>query len=139
MSRLKILAERFVLALAMISLSAANIAAQGPARGPVDTVRDPLMEISAKHNLETARWYITKRKAYEGARDRLQEIMDTYPEFSRMDEVMFWMGEVSLKFDKVDEAEDFFNKMLKAYPSSEFAKKARERLDELKATPAKKL
>jgi len=138
MSRLKINAEGFIFALAVIAISAASIAAQGPARGPVEAARDPAMEITAKHNLETARWYITKRKAYEGARDRLQEIIDTYPEFSRMDEVLFWMGEVSLKLKKNDAAEEFYNKMLKAYPSSEFAKKARERLDELKATPEKK-
>ena len=137
MSRLKINAKGLVFALAIVAMSAASIAGQGPARGPVEAGRDPAMEISAKHNLETARWYITKRKAYQGASDRLQEIIDTYPEFSRMDEVLFWMGEVSLKLDKVDKAEDFFSKMLKAYPSSEFAKKARERLDELKA-PAKK-
>lgn len=137
MSRLKINVAPFIFALAVIAVSAANIAAQGPARGPVDAGRDPVLEISAKHNLETARWYITKRKALKGALDRLQEIMDTYPEFSRMDEVLFWMGEVNLKLDKVDVAEDFFNKMLKAYPSSEFAKKAHERLDELKAPPAK--
>jgi TolA-binding protein len=91
------------------------------------------MELNAKHNLDTARWYITKRKAYDGARDRLQEIIDAYPEFSRMDEVLFWMGELNLKQQKNDTAEDFFNKMLKAYPSSEFAKKARQRLDELKS------
>lgn len=135
MSRLKINVATFIFALAVIAVAAANIAAQGPARGPVEAGRDPVLEISAKHNLETARWYITKRKAYEGARDRLQEIMDTYPEFSRMDEVLFWMGEVNLKLKKNEAAEDFFNKMLKAYPSSEFAKKAHERLDELKATP----
>ena len=115
-------------------MSTASLAAQGPARGPVDAGRDPVLEISAKHNLETARWYITKRKAYEGARDRLQEIIETYPEFSRMDEVLFWMGEANLKLKKNDTAEDYYNKLLKAYPSSQFARKARERLDEFKAT-----
>lgn len=135
---LKLKTERFIFALVVIGLSAASLAAQGPARGPVETGRDPALEITAKHNLETARWYITKRKAYEGARDRLQEIIESYPEFSRMDEVMYWMGEVSLKLKKEDAAEDFFNKMLKTYPSSEFAKKAQTRLDELKATPGKK-
>jgi TolA-binding protein len=137
MSHLKINAECFIFAVALIAMSAASIAAQGPARGPVEAGRDPAMEITAKHNLETARWYITKRKVYEGARDRLQEIIETYPEFSRMDEVLFWMGEVSLKLKKNDAAEDFYNKMLKGYPSSEFAKRAHERLDELKATSAK--
>jgi TolA-binding protein len=133
MSGLKFIATCLLCTLAAVALSAASLAAQGPTRGPVEPARDPVMEISAKHNLETARWYITKRKAYDGARDRLQEIIDTYPEFSRMDEVLFWMGEANLKLKKNDTAEDYYNKMLKAYPSSEFAKKAQQRLDELKA------
>ncbi|HYV07664.1 MAG TPA: tetratricopeptide repeat protein [Blastocatellia bacterium] len=133
MSRLKINLAGFVVLFVVAAASVTGIAAQGPARGPVDSNRDPILEISAKHNLETARWYITKRKALKGALDRLQEIIDTYPEFSRMDEVLYWMGECNLKLDNVDAAGDFFSKMLKAYPSSEFAKKARIRLDELKA------
>ena len=96
------------------------------------------MEIAAKHNLEVARWNVTKRKAYEGARDRLQEIIDTYPDFSRMDEVVFLMGEVYLKLGKNEKAADFYNKLLKAYPDSEFAKKTRARLDELNVEPTKK-
>ena len=51
-----------------------------------------------------ARWNVTKRKAYEGARDRLQEIIDSYPEFSRMDEVLFLMGELHFKLAKNDKA-----------------------------------
>jgi len=138
MSGLKFIARSFACVLATIAISAAIVAAQGPTRGPVEPPRDPTMEITAKHNLEIARWYITKRKAYEGAGDRLQEIMDTYPEFSRMDEVVFWMGELSLKLKKNDKAGEFYNKLLKTYPSSQFAKKASERLDELKLAPEKK-
>ncbi|HEY7543591.1 MAG TPA: tetratricopeptide repeat protein, partial [Blastocatellia bacterium] len=71
-------------------------------------------------------------KAYEGARDRLQEIIDTYPEFSRMDEVFFLMGEAQLKLGKKEAAINFYNKLLELYPESEFAKKAREQVDKLK-------
>jgi outer membrane protein assembly factor BamD (BamD/ComL family) len=90
------------------------------------------MEVAAKHNLDIARWYLTKRKAYAGARDRLQEIIDTYPDFSRIDEVIFLMGEAYMKLGKDEKAGEFFNKLLKDYPSSEFVKKARSRLDEVK-------
>lgn len=105
--------------------------AQGPGR-PIEAPRDAAKEIAAKHNLEVARWSLTKRKAYEGARDRLQEIIDTHPDFSRMDEVVFLMGEVFLKLGKREQAVDYYNKLLKDYSSSEFAKKTRARLDELK-------
>ncbi len=131
MSRIKFFAATFTVALTLGSLICPTSLAQGPGR-PIEAPRDAEKEIAAKHNLDVARWNITKRKAYEGARDRLQEIIETYPDFSRMDEVVFLMGEVYMKLGKREQAADYFNKLLKDYPSSEFAKKTRERLDELK-------
>jgi len=111
--------------------------AQGPSK-PMAPPRDSAMEVAAKHNLDVAKWYLIKRKAYDGARDRLQEIIDTYPEFSRIDEVIFLMGEAQLKLKKDDKAVEYYSKLLKDYPESEFAKKARARLDEMKAAPETK-
>ena len=133
----KFFATTFIFALGLLAASDSTSLAQGPGK-PIEAPRDAAMEIAAKHNLEVARWNVTKRKAYEGARDRLQEIIDTYPDFSRMDEVFFLMGELHLKLDKVEKAGDYYSKLLKAYPDSEFAKKARLRLDELKLEPGKK-
>ena len=106
--------------------------AQGAARGKVDPPRDPIMETNATHSLDVARWYLTKRKAYEGARDRLQEIVDTYPEFSRMDEVFFLLGEASLKLNKPEKAVEYYERVVKDFEGSEFVKRARERLKEIK-------
>jgi len=121
----------------MVVLISSIAMAQGPSK-PMAPPRDSAMEVAAKHNLDVARWYLVKRKAYEGARDRLQEIIDTYPEFSRIDEVMFLMAEAQFKLKKADKASEYYNKLLKEYPESEFAKKARERRDEIKATPENK-
>ncbi|HEX8184068.1 MAG TPA: outer membrane protein assembly factor BamD [Blastocatellia bacterium] len=129
---MKFIARMLIVACLLTGSIESAASAQGPARGRIEPPRDDTMEITAKHNLEIARWYLTKRKAYDGARDRLQEIIDTYPDFSRMDEVVFLMGELHVKLGKNDEAADFYNKLLKSYPSSEFVKKARSRLDELK-------
>jgi outer membrane protein assembly factor BamD (BamD/ComL family) len=131
---MKFMAKAFAFVMAA-TLFAGSASAQGPARGRIEPARDEAMEMTAKHNLTVARYYLEKRKAYTGARDRLQEIMDTYAEFSRMDEVLFLMGEVHYKLNKADKAGEFYNKMLKAYPTSEFAKRARERLVELKISP----
>jgi len=136
MRRMKFLATTIVFALAVLVSGGCASFAQGPGK-PIEPPRDAALEIAAKHNLEVARWNVTKRKAYEGARDRLQEIIDTYPDFSRMDEVLFLMGEVHLKLGKNDKAADYYGKLLKDYPESEFAKKTRARLDELK-TPTDK-
>ena len=120
--------------LFIVLLAGAEAAyAQGPARGKVDPPRDPIMETTANHSLDVARWYLTKRKAYEGARDRLQEIVDTYPEFSRMDEVVFLLGEASLKLSKPEKATEYYEKVVKTFEGSEFVKKARERLKDLKS------
>lgn len=137
MSGMKFFATKFIIASLALALSGSASLGQGPGK-PMEAPRDAAMEIAAKHNLEVARWSVTKRKAYEGARDRLQEIIDTYPDFSRMDEVIFLMGEVHMKLGKNEKAVEYYNNLLKTYPSSEFAKRTRARLDELKAEPEKK-
>ena len=121
--------------LIIAAIMSANVAytQQGPARGRIEKLRDTEMEATAKHNLEVARWYIIRRKAYAGARERLQEIIDTYPEYSRMDEVVYWMGEAHARLSKTDKAIEYFNKLIKEYPDSEFVKKAKARVDELKS------
>jgi outer membrane protein assembly factor BamD (BamD/ComL family) len=130
-------ARTLAIALMIVAACLTGAQAQGPGK-PMERPRNPAMETAARHNLDVARWYLVKRKAYEGARDRLQEIIDTYPDFSRMDEVVFLMGEAHLKLKKNEKASDYYNKLLKDYPGSEFAKKARERLDEMKTEPEKK-
>src|SRR5436190_12832222 len=137
MSGMKFFALIFIFALVALAFCGSMCLAQGPGK-PIEAPRDAALEIAAKHNLEVARWNLTKRKAYEGARDRLQEIIDTYPDFSRMDEVDFLMGELHLKLGKAEKASEYYTKLLKVYPESEFAKKARTRLDEIKVEPEKK-
>jgi tetratricopeptide (TPR) repeat protein len=109
-----------------------TISAQGPVRGKLEPERDKVLEINSKHNLEVARWSINKRKAYKGGIDRLQEIINTHPEFSRMDEVLYWLGEAYVRLNEPEKAEPFYNKLLKDYPESEFVKKAKEQLDKFK-------
>jgi len=124
--------------VAMLILTGHSVAsAQGPGK-PIEAPRDQALEIASKHNLDVARFSVTKRKAYEGARDRLQEILDTYPDFSRMDEVVFLMGEVHFRLKKPEKAAEYFSKLLKEYPESEFSKRAQARMDELKGESAKK-
>lgn len=132
---MKFVATRCLLIVFVLSCSVAQ--AQGPSK-PMTPARDSAMEVSARHNLDVARWYLVKRKAYEGARDRLQEIIDTYPEFTRIDEVIFLMGEANLKLKNTEKASEYYSKLQKEYPESEFAKRAQERLNEIKAGPERK-
>jgi TolA-binding protein len=131
---MKLMARTMMLAAA-VTLMATAAMAQGPARGPLEPARDETLEVTARHNLSVARYYLEKHKAYKGALDHLQEILDSYADFSRMDEVLFLMGEANYKLNQAEKAGEFYNKMLKAYPSSEFTRRARERLAELKISP----
>ena len=54
--------------------------------------RDPIMEADAKHNLDVARQYFKLKKAYKAVILRLEETMAAYPEFSKMDEVLYLSG-----------------------------------------------
>ena len=129
---MKSIAALMTLSVVLLFAASAGAYAQGAARGKVDPPRDPIIETNATHSLGVARWYLTKRKAYEGARYRLQEIVDTYPEFSRMDEVFFLLGEANLKLNKPENAVEYYERVVKNLEGSEFVKKARERLKELK-------
>src|SRR5262249_52045508 len=125
--------KRLISGLAAILVVATAAAGQeSPARGKIEVARDAEMEVSAKHSLEVARYYLTKRKAYQGALDRLQEIIQTYPVFSKIDEVVYLAGEANQKLGKKDDAEKMYQKLIKESPDSDLVKKARERLDELK-------
>lgn len=124
-----------LLVVACIILPGSVMGQRGPSRGPVGPPRDPEMEVTQKHNLQVARWYLTKRKAYEGARDRLQEILDTAPEFSQIDEVIYLLGEANEKLRKPEIAATYYKRVIKDYPGSQFIKKAREALADLKLPP----
>ena len=120
-------------AILLVALSGASTFAQGPVKGRIEPARDAALEIESKHNLEVARYYVTRRKAYAGAIDRLQEVIDHHPDFSRMDEVLYLMGEAHAKLNKPEKAEEYYNKLLKDYPESEYVKKAKEQLERLKS------
>lgn len=54
--------------------------------------KDPVLEADSKHNLEVARLMFRLRKAYKGVLMRCEEIMAAYPNFSKMDEVLYLAG-----------------------------------------------
>jgi TolA-binding protein len=124
---------KFFVAIFFLAIASFSVFAQGPAKGKLEPDRDPLLEVNAKHNLEVARWSITKRKAYKGGLDRLQEILDTYPTFSRIDEVIYWMGEANFRLNELEKAREFYDRLLKEYPESEFAKKSKEQVEKIKS------
>jgi outer membrane protein assembly factor BamD (BamD/ComL family) len=60
------------------------------------TVRDVESEKSARHELEVARHYFKNKKAYYAAFKRCEELAAGYPEFYKIDEVLYMAGMSSL-------------------------------------------
>ena len=54
--------------------------------------RDPIMEQDAKHNLDVARTAFRLKKAYKGVLMRFEETYAAYPDFSKIDEFLYYAG-----------------------------------------------
>jgi hypothetical protein len=118
---------------------------QGPGRGPVTLPRDPEIEKQAAHNLEVAKYYFYKRKPEKkddkdgwarlnkSVESRLLEIIDTNPNFSRMDDVFFMLGELYKRAGEMDKAVDNWTKVVKETSDEKLKSEAQKRLDEAKA------
>jgi len=91
----------FSLSVLLVMLFAFAVAAPGQGRaktGPdPGTIRDTELEKDSLHNLEVARHYFKLKKAYFAALRRCEEIDAGYPNFSKMDEVLYIAGQSSLR------------------------------------------
>lgn len=96
-------------------------------RGPIESVLSRALERTASHNLEVARFYIKKQK-WVAARGRLQDIVKDYPEFSRIDEVYYLLGEVYRSTDDRELAIELYSRLVEGFPQSGFSGRARDRL-----------
>ena len=121
--------------------------AQGGAKQGPNVNRDPDMETEAKHNLEVARQYFKLRKAYVASLARCEEIIAGNPNFSRIDEALWFAGMSNLYLaqgkgkqapdPKItpdqyrEEARRYLAQLVKVYPDSKFHKKAEEELSKL--------
>jgi outer membrane protein assembly factor BamD (BamD/ComL family) len=54
--------------------------------------RDPVLEADARHNLEVAQQYFKLKKAYKAVLLRFEETFAAYPDFSKMDEFLYYAG-----------------------------------------------
>ncbi len=119
--------------------------------------RDPILEADAKHNLEVARQYFITKKAYRAVLMRFEETFAAYPQFSRMDEFLYYAGMSSLylsknkgkqKLDNTANADEktkyaperqrenavaYLSQIVKDYPQSPFKSDAEKALKEIEA------
>ena len=135
------------------SNSACSVAAfnfqQGPGRGPMTVPRDPELERQSFKSLDAAKFYFYKRKPDKKDKDgivrlnkavidRLQEIVDTNPNFARIDEVYFLLGESHKRSGDSDKAVEFWTKAVKETSDEKIKSDAQKRLNEEQANTKSK-
>lgn len=131
------------------ALAQSGTVAAGPA-----VARDADAEKSAKHELEVARHYFHNKKAYLAAFKRADELIAGYPEFSKLDEVLYIAGMSGFYLSQGkgkqalpkaepgkqpdytpegmrDSAREYLSRLVKDYPKSSYRKEAEEALGQL--------
>ena len=94
------------------------------------TAREALREVEetlARRDHEIAEFYY-KRKAWVAAENRYQEVIEKYPDFSRMDETLFRLARATEEAGRIGEAVAYYDRVAAEYPFSKFFEEARERL-----------
>ncbi len=107
----------------------ADYPASDQAKPALEKVKD-CEERLAKHSAEIAIGYHT-RKAYRASLSRLTEIMTTYPEYSRLEEIYYYLGDCHFMMRQYDQAVPFFTKVVTDYPGQKIATKSQWKLKEI--------
>jgi outer membrane protein assembly factor BamD len=87
----------------------------------------------AMHNLQIARFYLDTRYkggkgGLKGAQSRLREIVEKYPGFTWMAEVLFRYAYTYQQEEETDEAAKYYQRIVRDFPNSEYAEKSKEQL-----------
>src|SRR5262249_46051879 len=103
-------------------------------RPEVQTRLNEVQENLAMHNLQGGNFYLearyqTKKGGLKGAQSRYKEIVEKYPNFSYMDEVLFRLGNTYREEEEPDEAAKYYQQLVRDYPNSNFADKAKDQLN----------
>ena len=105
-------------------------------RPSIESDLKDVQQVLGLHELDVARFYINTRQAYKAGESRLRDIINQYPFFSYYDESLYLLGVSLIEQEQPEEAAEYFTKLVRDYPNSEFTKSGREYLEKLgKAIP----
>jgi outer membrane protein assembly factor BamD len=85
----------------------------------------------AKHEHIVARFYM-KRHSWLAAFQRLSAIVEQYPNYRERDAVFFDLGTALAGLGRTKEARLYYERVISEFPKSEYADKAKRRLDQMK-------
>jgi outer membrane protein assembly factor BamD len=90
---------------------------------------------TAEHHMEVARLQM-RREQFKGARNRLREVAEEYPEYTRMDETLYRLGTVLFDLEDPEEAAKYLARLVRLYPDSSYRQRAAEMIEVMgKAVP----
>ncbi len=101
-------------------------------RPEAETRRNEALDRLAKHEHLVARFYM-KRKSWNAAVQRLNFLIDRYPNYSDRAAVFYDLGATLSRLGRKGEARLYFERVVSEFPKSEYAEPARRRLAETKA------
>ncbi|MCI0525385.1 MAG: outer membrane protein assembly factor BamD [Acidobacteria bacterium] len=105
-------------------------------QGVRNDLRD-VQQVLGLHELDIARFYIDNRQAYKAGESRLRDIITNYPFFSYYDEALYRLGVSLIEQEQPEEATEYFTRLVRDYPNSEFSGKGKDYLEKLgKPIPA---
>jgi outer membrane protein assembly factor BamD len=100
-------------------------------------VEDHLREVQENlgmHNKQVGDFYFdakfkNNRGGLKGAQRRYKEIVDLYPNFSFMDEVLFRLATTYQLEEEPDEAAKYYQQIARNFPNSDYLEKAKDQLN----------
>ncbi|HXG59429.1 MAG TPA: outer membrane protein assembly factor BamD, partial [Thermoanaerobaculia bacterium] len=105
---------------------------RSPLRAEAEKRRQEALDRLAKHEHLVARFYM-KRGSWQAAVQRLNYLIDEYPNFNERDVAFYDLGVALDHLGRRGEARLYFERVITEFPKSEWAEKAKKKLDQLKA------
>jgi tetratricopeptide (TPR) repeat protein len=108
-------------------------------KGEAETRLREVQDNLGLHNLLIANYYYTlsidqKKGGLKGSQSRFREIIDKYPNFGYMDEVLYKLAVTYMVEEETDQAARYFQRIVSDYPNSEYVDKSKEQLGLIGAT-----
>jgi len=91
------------------------------------------------HNMLIANYYYGQsvsqgKGGLKGAQSRYREILDKYPNFGNMDEVLFKLANTYMVEEETDQAIRYFQRIVRDYPNSDYVAESKKQLELIGAT-----
>ncbi len=105
-----------------------------PLRADAELRLIEVQENLAMHNFKIGNFYLNAKYKNEkgglkGAQSRFSEIIQKWPNFSYLDQVLFNLGYTYQQEEEPDEAAKYYQRLVREFPNSEFVEKATEQLN----------